>query len=52
MGARAGDTASGNGVEEEWEQESDAKIQMIIVKWRERSSRKIAGVFDDKEGSG
>ena len=52
MGARARNTASGNSVEEEWEQESDVKIQMIIAKWWERSLRKIAGEFDNEEGSG
>ena len=37
---------------EEWEQESSAKIQMIVTKWWERSSRRTAGWFDNEEGSG
>ena len=44
--------ASGSGRVEGWEQESGAKIQMIVVKWRERSLRRTAGGFNDEEGSG
>ena len=50
MDARAGGTASGNGVVGEWEQGNGAKIQMIVAKWQERSRRTV-GVFDDEEGS-
>ena len=43
--------ASGNGVAEEWEQESGEKIQKIVMKWWERNSRRTAELFDDREGS-
>ena len=49
MGDKAEGTASANGEEEEWGQESDARIQMIIRRWQGRSQKGSVGPGDDGE---
>ena len=43
---------SGNGGEEEWGQGSDAKIQMIVRRWRGRSQKGSAGLGGGREDNG